>query len=241
MPELVWSRNCVLPRRTTHLSKKPPNSDVWISKFLWSLNCVFALAKRWFFEKNSISRPHFPVRRDVYVYVHIYMYVYVYIYIMYTYIYYVYIYILCIHIYIYIYIYIYMLHIYIYIYVYLQYEYIPIHPFVLEKVPPMGFVPVVMKTHDTQRSYFSPLPLEPRRAPRGYLPLVHVIHRRLRFLRLLFKGHFLVFKLCQKSDLRLVFVERYYFLGAPSTNGQDNILRHSSEILRRVWTDGTLW
>ena len=42
MPELVWSRNCVSPRRNTHLSKKPPNSDVWISEFLWSPNCVFA-------------------------------------------------------------------------------------------------------------------------------------------------------------------------------------------------------
>ena len=53
MPELVWSRNCVSPRRNTHLSKKTPNSDVWISEFLWSLNCVFALAKRWFFEKKQ--------------------------------------------------------------------------------------------------------------------------------------------------------------------------------------------
>ena len=50
-PELVWSKNCVSPRRNTHLSKKPPNSDVWISEFLWSLNCVFAKAKRWFFWK----------------------------------------------------------------------------------------------------------------------------------------------------------------------------------------------
>ena len=33
--------------------KKPPNSDVWISEFLWSLNCVFAWAKRWFFEKKQ--------------------------------------------------------------------------------------------------------------------------------------------------------------------------------------------
>ena len=40
--ELVWIKNCVSPRRNTHLSKKPPNSDVWISEFLGSLNCVFA-------------------------------------------------------------------------------------------------------------------------------------------------------------------------------------------------------
>ena len=39
---LYWSKNCVFPRRNTHLSKKTPNSDVWISQFLWSLNCVFA-------------------------------------------------------------------------------------------------------------------------------------------------------------------------------------------------------
>ena len=65
-----------------------------------------------FLKKNSISRPHFPVRRDVYVYIHIYIYIYVCICV---YIYYVYIYIYIMYTYIYIY--------YVYIYIYVTYIY----------------------------------------------------------------------------------------------------------------------
>ena len=120
MPELVWSRNCGSPRRNTHLSKKTPNSDVWISEFLWSLNCVFALAKRWFFEKKqyfttSLSGPPRCICMYMYLYECICMYMYVYVCIcMYMYLYvsiwmYMYVYVcICMYMYLYVSICIYM-------------------------------------------------------------------------------------------------------------------------------------